>query len=86
MFHSSKDAHIANITPIAYKRKLLAHNAVLVYKLPMAQQNKTERVQLLMTPDELKKVDDWRYAHRARSQADAIRQLIEAGLKATEDS
>jgi metal-responsive CopG/Arc/MetJ family transcriptional regulator len=27
-------------------------------------------------------IDDWRFAHRCESRAEAIRRLIEAGLKA----
>ena len=47
----------------------------------MADDPKTERVQLMMTPAEVKAVDDWSFKNRIRGRSEAIRQLIEAGLK-----
>jgi hypothetical protein len=44
---------------------------------------KTERIQVLMTPDELEALDDWAFANRIRSRGEAIRRLIEAGLGKT---
>lgn len=46
----------------------------------MADENKTERVQLLMTPSELKAIDDWSFENRIRGRAEAIRRLCEIGL------
>ena len=43
---------------------------------------KTERVQLLMTPAEVKAVDDWSFENRVRGRSEAIRQLIDFGLNA----
>jgi hypothetical protein len=48
----------------------------------MTDEQKTERVQLLMTPSEVKAVDDWSFDHRVRGRSEAIRRLIEAGLRA----
>jgi hypothetical protein len=48
----------------------------------MADELKTERIQLLMTAAEAKAIDDWSFANRIRSRSEAIRQLIELGLKA----
>lgn len=45
-----------------------------------AQENKTERVQLLMAPSEVEAIDDWSFAHRVRTRAAAIRRLIVNGL------
>jgi len=43
---------------------------------------KTERITTMMTPSELNAVDDWAFANRIRSRGEAIRRLIEKGLKA----
>ena len=48
----------------------------------MADEQKTERVQLLMTPAEVRAIDDWSFEHRVRGRSEAIRRLIEAGLHA----
>jgi len=41
---------------------------------------KTERITTMMTPSEVKVIDDWAFANRIRSRGGAIRQLIELGL------
>jgi hypothetical protein len=43
-------------------------------------ENKTERVQLLMTPREVEAIDDWGFSNRIRTRAEAIRQLARKGL------
>ena len=43
---------------------------------------KTARVQLMMTPAEVKAVDDWSFEQRIRGRSEAIRRLIELGLEA----
>lgn len=48
----------------------------------MAEELKTERVTTMMTPAEVKAVDDWSFAQRIRSRGEAIRRLIERGLAA----
>jgi hypothetical protein len=45
-------------------------------------ERRTERIPLLMTPSEVKALDDWAFANRIRSRGEAIRRLIEAGLGA----
>ena len=47
-----------------------------------AKENKTERVQLLMTPSEVEAIDDWGFANRIRTRAEAIRRLCQVGLTA----
>jgi metal-responsive CopG/Arc/MetJ family transcriptional regulator len=37
-------------------------------------------VLLRLQPDLLKEIEDWRWAHRTPSRAEAIRRLIERGL------
>jgi metal-responsive CopG/Arc/MetJ family transcriptional regulator len=48
----------------------------------MAEEQKTERVQLLMTLSEVKAVDEWSFSNRVRGRSEAIRRLIELGLAA----
>jgi hypothetical protein len=43
---------------------------------------RTVRVPLLLTPEEVKNLDDWQFANRQRTRSDAIRRLIELGLEA----
>ena len=52
----------------------------------MAEEQKSERIQLLMTPSEVKAIDDWSFANRVRGRSEAIRQLIALSLpKAHQD-
>jgi metal-responsive CopG/Arc/MetJ family transcriptional regulator len=46
----------------------------------MSDEQKTERVQLMMTPSEVKAVDDWSFENRVRGRSEAIRRLIQLGL------
>jgi hypothetical protein len=48
----------------------------------MTDEMKTERVTTMMSPSEVKSIDDWAFANRIRSRGEAIRQLIGAGLTA----
>ena len=41
-----------------------------------------ERLQIMLTPDELHVVDDFRYKHRIPSRAAAVRELLKRGLAA----
>ncbi len=41
-----------------------------------------ERLQIMLSPKELKAVDNFRFAHRMPSRAAAIRQLLRHGLAA----
>lgn len=44
------------------------------------KENKTERVQVLMTPSEVETIDDWSFANRIRSRSEAIRRLCQIGF------
>lgn len=48
----------------------------------MVEELKSERVTTMMTPTEVKEVDDWSFQNRIRSRGEAIRRLIELGLEA----
>ena len=50
----------------------------------MAEELRSERVTTMMTPSELKAVDDWSFQQRIRSRGEAIRRLIELGLQAVQ--
>jgi hypothetical protein len=41
-----------------------------------------ERLQIMLTQDELDAVDDWRFACRMPSRAAAVRELLKRGLAA----
>lgn len=45
------------------------------------EQEKTERFQMMASPDWIRSVDDWRFAHRIGSRAKAIRILVETALR-----
>lgn len=41
-----------------------------------------ERLQIMLTDEELKALDDWRFARRMPSRAAAVRELLKRGLAA----
>jgi hypothetical protein len=48
----------------------------------MAQISRAERLQIMLTEDELSALDDWRFSRRMPSRAAAVRELIKRGLRA----
>ncbi|HZT90181.1 MAG TPA: hypothetical protein VFA12_19600 [Stellaceae bacterium] len=46
----------------------------------MTYSSKMERLQIVLTAEELDTLDDWRFTHRMPSRAAAIRELIKRGL------
>lgn len=40
------------------------------------------RLQIMLDPDELAAVDDWRFKHRMPSRAATVRHLLRIGLRA----
>jgi hypothetical protein len=48
----------------------------------MGELTRGERLQIMLAPDELKALDDWRFARRMPSRAAAIRELLKRGLAA----
>ncbi len=48
----------------------------------MAGPNRDERLQIMLTEQELSALDDWRFARRMPSRAAAIRELLRRGLAA----
>jgi hypothetical protein len=43
-----------------------------------------ERIEVLLSPGELEKIDDWRSELQIGGRGDAIRRLIKLGLKASD--
>ena len=41
-----------------------------------------QRLQIMLTEDELKVIDDWRFVKRMPSRAAAVRELLKRGLAA----
>ena len=48
----------------------------------MGQLARGERLQVMLADEELKALDDWRFANRMPSRASAIRELLKRGLAA----
>jgi hypothetical protein len=46
----------------------------------MSDEGRGERLQIMLTPGELKVLDDWRFAQRMPSRASAVRELLRLGL------
>jgi hypothetical protein len=45
--------------------------------------SREERLQIMLSPEELETVDTFRFAHRMPSRAAAVRELFRLGLAAT---
>jgi hypothetical protein len=48
----------------------------------MSDLKRGERLQIMLTDDEAKVVDDWRFSRRMPSRAAAVRELLKRGLAA----
>jgi len=48
----------------------------------MSELNRPDRLQIMLSPDEISALDDWRFARRMPSRAAAIRELLRRGLAA----
>jgi hypothetical protein len=46
----------------------------------MGELTRPERLQIMLTPEELAALDDWRFAGRMPSRAAAVRELLRRGL------
>ncbi len=49
----------------------------------MSDISRGERLQIMLTDDELKVLDDWRFSRRMPSRAAAVRELLRLGLSAS---
>ena len=48
----------------------------------MSDLGRAERLQIMLSSDELRALDDWRFARRMPSRAAAVRELLKRGLSA----
>jgi hypothetical protein len=48
----------------------------------MGELTRGERLQIMLTAEELAALDDWRFAKRMPSRASAVRELLKRGLAA----
>jgi hypothetical protein len=48
----------------------------------MGDLERAERLQIMLTDEELKALDDWRFSARMPSRASAVRELLKRGLAA----
>jgi hypothetical protein len=48
----------------------------------MDELNRGERLQIMLTSEELAALDDWRFSRRMPSRAAAVRELLKRGLAA----
>ena len=48
----------------------------------MAKVSRAERLQIMLTDEELMALDDWRFTRRMPSRAAAVRELLKRGLAA----
>lgn len=46
----------------------------------MSDLSRPERLQVMLSPEELRALDDWRFVKRMPSRAAAIRELLRRGL------
>ena len=46
----------------------------------MTELNRAERLQIMLTEDELRLLDDWRFERRMPSRSAAVRELLKRGL------
>ncbi|MEI5679562.1 MULTISPECIES: hypothetical protein [unclassified Mesorhizobium] len=47
---------------------------------PKLGNSETERLHVKITADEIRAIDDWRYANRVPSRSEAVRRLVQMGL------
>jgi hypothetical protein len=48
----------------------------------MSDLTREQRLQIMLTEDELSAIDDWRFARRMPTRAAAVRELLKRGLAA----
>jgi hypothetical protein len=46
----------------------------------MAELSRPDRLQIMLSPEEVRVLDDWRFANRLPSRAAAVRELLKRGL------
>lgn len=65
-------------------KRLMEVPSVLFGVCALADELKTIKFQMMLSPSEAEAIDDWGFASRIRSRAEAIRRLVQVGLIANE--
>ena len=60
----------------------IRHQLGIISGQTMANLSRGERLQIMLTRDELEALDTWRFSRRMPSRASAIRELLKRGLVA----
>jgi hypothetical protein len=47
--------------------------------------SRLERLQVMLTPEELQAIDNWRFEHRISSRSAAVRELLRRGMTTSGD-
>ena len=50
--------------------------------IPMSEIERDIRLQIMLSPEEMRALEDWRFSRRMPSRASAIRELLKRGLTA----
>lgn len=53
----------------------------LMYPEPMTSQKRETRIPVLLTDEEVERLDDWRFANRMNTRSDAIRAAMEIAFQ-----
>ena len=53
-----------------------------VFGVQEMYRERNERLQIMLSPEELNAIDDWRFRQRMPSRASAVRELLRRGLQA----
>jgi hypothetical protein len=73
----------SNLLLTVFKRRHNVMQGTAAWGLAaMREINRGERLQIMLTDEELKALDDWRFARRMPSRASAVRELLKRGLAA----
>jgi hypothetical protein len=56
--------------------------AIKIGGLQMSDLTRGERLQIMLTKEEVRSLDDWRFGRRMPSRASAVRELLKRGLAA----
>lgn len=68
--------------------KKSAHTVHTVHIAPnfeVGMLKRTVRVPMMMEPTMVEKIDNWSFAKRIRTRAEAIRQLVQVGMEASKE-
>jgi hypothetical protein len=49
----------------------------------MTEEKRTVRVPLLLTPEEVRDLDDWQFSNRLRTRSDALREMMRREIERT---